>query len=34
MTKLINLFATNPVEAKAFYYKEKLHVDVSSPAGT
>jgi len=33
MTKLISLFSTNPVGAKAFYYKEKLHVDVHSPEG-
>lgn len=25
MTQLISLFSTNPVEAKAFYYKQKLH---------
>lgn len=34
MTKLIQLFSVDPTGAKAFYYKEKLHVDVTSAGGS
>lgn len=34
MTDLITLFARDPKKAKAFYYSEKLHVDVTSTEGT
>lgn len=33
MNKLISLFAQEPAKAKAFYYKEKLSVDVDEPEG-
>lgn len=33
MTELISLFSIDPVRAKAFYYKEKLDVDVMSADG-
>jgi len=34
MTKLIQMFATDPVQAKAFYYMSKLKQDVTTPEGT
>ena len=33
MQKFISLFASDPEQAKAFYYKEKLDVEVATEAG-
>ena len=34
MTKLIQIFATDPVQAKAFYYMYKLKQDFTTAEGT
>ena len=33
MNEFIRLFSTSPEKAKAFYYMEKLKVDVFAPEG-